>query len=92
MTDDVHRLTTVAPSAFFAELFPLKRSRSTQDPYLINLGSTGVLNAIFLVSRTSINWFWESKFLNIFTIHDSHLGHVTQLNFFSVFIPFLDVK
>ena len=59
----------------------VKQSKSTQGDNLNNLGSTCIDNAIYQVSRSSVNWFWRRRFFKIFTIygHGGNVGHVTQL-------------
>ena len=55
----------------------VKQVRSTQRHILNNLGSTGIHNATYQCSRSSVYWFWR-RFFKVFTIygHCGHLGHV----------------
>ena len=58
------------------------RSRSTQGHNMKNLGSTHIDNATYQVSRSSVYWFWRSKYFFYGFYHIwacGHVGHVTQL-------------
>lgn len=63
--------------------------KSTQGHHLKKkIGSIPKPNVIYQVSRSSANWFWRRRILNIFTIHGhaTHFGHVNMTNWKSFWL------
>ena len=59
----------------------VKKGKGQPRVIICYLGSTGIDNATYQVSRSSVYCFWRSRFFKVFTIHvhGGHVGHVTQL-------------
>lgn len=59
----------------------IKRLKLTHGHYLTNIGITGVPDATYELSRSSIHWFWRKlqKVLTIFG-YGGHAGDLDHLN------------